>query len=110
MTFISLIPPIYYNVKSYGAVGDGIGDTNSAITSSTTALSTTSTGLFTSGMVGKKVLVTGAGANGVNLWSTITAFTDSQHVTINNSASTTVSGAKLYILSTDDMTAVKNAM
>ncbi|SRR6266568_192192 len=111
MSGLSLVPAIFYNVKLYSAVGDGSVDFNAAITSTTTALSsTTSPGPFTSGMVGKKILVTGAGASGVNLWSSITAFTDSQHVTINDAASTSVSGATIYILSTDDMTAIKNTM
>lgn len=37
MTFVSLIPPIYINVKQYGAVGDGVTDDTTAITNALNA-------------------------------------------------------------------------
>lgn len=37
MTFTSLVPPVFYNVKQYGAVGDGSTDDTSAINAAITA-------------------------------------------------------------------------
>ncbi len=44
MTFIALVPPVYYNVKMYGAVGDGTTDDTTAIANARSAANSTSGG------------------------------------------------------------------
>jgi hypothetical protein len=99
-----------YNVRDYGAVGDGVLDVNSAVTATTTALSTTtSPGPFTSAMTGRNALLRGAGAAGIDLWTTVT-FVDSQHLTLGAAASITVGPAVLYIVNTNDFAALQAAV
>src|SRR2546425_409523 len=59
MTFISLVPSIYTNVKQYGALGDGKTVTDGAITTGTPTL-TSATAAFTAADVGKLITVNGA--------------------------------------------------
>jgi parallel beta-helix repeat protein len=83
-----------------GAVGAGVEITafpattvtDGAITSGTAAFSS-ATGGFASTDVGRAIRVTGAGAAGVELETTISAYTDTNNVTLADNASTTVSGA-----------------
>jgi hypothetical protein len=112
----------YTNIKWYGAVCDGIFQsnqnfdypaTNISITSGLKALTSTGS-TFTSADVGKRIYVPGAGVAGAGLPSTITAFTDATHVTINDAASTTVTAvaatnAAPFVYGTDDTTAIQAA-
>lgn len=99
-----------YNVKTYGAVADGVVDYNASITaSSTTLTTTTSPGPFTSAMTGRSALVRGAGASGGDLWATVT-YVSATQLTLSVAASVTVSGVAIYILNTDDMPALQSAM
>lgn len=67
-----------------------------SINSSSTTLTLTGadgTDTFSSSDVGKTVMITGAGANGADLYTTITAYTSSTSVTVNDAASTSVTSA-----------------
>jgi hypothetical protein len=103
-----------YNVKeplnggATGAKGDTKMTTGGAITSGMNAFSTT-TATFASTDVGKSITVQGAGASGAVLSTTISGFTDSQHVTLAANAGSTVTGAN-FAFGTDDTVAILNAI
>ena len=77
-----------YNVKDYGAVGDALPITAS-ITSGSATLNISGSTFPTSGVVGKTVVVTGAGASGVPLIATISTRNSSTQVVLSATASTT---------------------
>lgn len=93
-----------FSVKDYGAKGDLRTVTDGAITSGL-AIVTSATAVFTLGDVGKQIQVSGAGAAGVTLYSTISTFTNATQVTIALVASTTVTNATIKIY-TDDGVAI----
>lgn len=99
-----------FNVAHYGAVGNGKTTSDGAMTSGSAALACTTSAPFVSGDVGKKIMVKGAGATGVTtLVATISAFTDSGHVTLSASAGATISSA-LVMWATDDTSAIQAAI
>lgn len=100
-----------FNVKAgYGAKGDGKVRSDGAMTSGSATLTCATSTPFASTDVGKVVMVKGAAATGVTtLVTTITGFTDSGHVTLGASASTTVSGA-IVMWATDDTSAIQSAI
>ncbi|MGW0419475.1 hypothetical protein [Streptomyces sp. NPDC003015] len=101
-----------FNVKSaaYGAVGDGKVRADGAMTSGSAVLTCATSTPFTSADVGKKIMVKGAGATGVTtLTGTISAFTDSGHVTLSVNAATTVTNA-VVMWATDDTAPIQNAI
>lgn len=100
--------PRYYKAtpQIFGAVADGKSSPSGSITSASQTLAIT--GAFVSGDVGKAVRVEGAGAAGVDLVTTISAFIDADSVTLTASASTTVSGANV-VWGTDDTNAIEEA-
>jgi hypothetical protein len=99
-----------FNVKAYGAKGDGKIVHDGAMTASSATLACTTSTPFTAGDVGKSIIVRGAGPTGVTtLVTTISGFTDSGHVTLAASASTTVS-ATIVAWATDDTAAFKQAV
>jgi hypothetical protein len=89
----------------FAAKGDTLILTDGAMTSGSASLSSASA-VFTPADVGKVVSVTGAGAGGVPLGTTISAWVSSTQVTLSATASTTVSGAK-YSYGTDDSNALQ---
>src|SRR5271154_788787 len=99
----------WVNVKSFGAVGSGavaFGD----ISASTALLHDAETGTFTSADVGATIMVSGAGASGADLWTTILAFIDSTQVTLNTNASTTVTDTSFVFGMVDDTAAIQAAI
>ncbi|CAN7647734.1 right-handed parallel beta-helix repeat-containing protein [Paraburkholderia terricola] len=96
-----------FSPEGVGAVGDAITLTDGSIASGTAAFSSASAA-FTAADVGKAVIVTGAGASGAALTTTITAYVSAGQVTLGANASTTVSGAKSYY-GTDDSAAFAKA-
>ncbi len=83
-----LASPLWY----VGLCGASI--TDGAITASA-AILTSASAPFTSGDVGRAIIVRGAGASGADLVTTILSFTNSGSVTLAANASTTVTGASV---------------
>jgi hypothetical protein len=81
-----LTTPAWY----IGLVGSGI--TDGAITASDATL-TSASNPFTSGDVGRAIIVRGAGTSGADLVTTIASFTNSGSVELTDNAATTVTGA-----------------
>jgi hypothetical protein len=106
---LSLQPKVY-NVTDpkFGAIGDGKKVFDAAISASTTTL-TSATANFTSSDVGKAIRVPYAGAAGVDLITTIAAFTNSTTITLTDAASTTVT-ADTVVWGSDNTTAFQNAL
>jgi len=91
------IPPNSINVQSYGAIGDFTAQTSGGVTTaSSTAFSNTGGITFGGGDVGKKITIYGAGANGNNLTTTISAVSGSS-ATLAASASYSVSSSTSYL-------------
>ena len=102
--------PWTFSIKSYGALGDGQMVTDGAITSGTKALACLTSTPFAAGDVGKTIMILGAGATGVTTHvTTITAFTDSGHVTVAANAGATTTAA-LVMWATDDTAAIQSAI
>ena len=100
------------HVASFGAVGDmtQLGYTSYTIAASSTALSATA-GVFNSGMVGKTVVLPGAGASGGALVANISSYTDQGHVTLSTAANTALSGVtETPEIGTDNTQAFNNAI
>jgi hypothetical protein len=97
-----------YDVKAYGAVGNGIQLADGAITAAS-AILTSATASFSVGDIGKLVTVVGAGTAGANLNTTIADYTSSTTVTLSAVAVSTVSGAKVTY-GTDDTDYIHTAL
>lgn len=101
--------PWVFNVRAYGAKGDGKVILDGAMTSGSATL-TSATASFTMNDVGKVIQVKGAAASGVTtLVTTIQAYTNATTVTLAASASTTVSSAQV-MWGTDDTSAIQAAI
>lgn len=97
-----------YNVKAYGAKGDGQRNNVGGITSGTNLLNS-ATANFVIGDIGKTVEIPGAGVAGAVLVTTITGRNSSTQVTVAATASTTVSN-KVIWWGTDDTAAIQAAI
>ncbi len=102
--------PWVFNVLEYGAVGNGKMVRDGAISSGTNILDCTTSVPFSTGDVGKYVMIKGAASNPqATLIATITGFTNSGRVTISTNAVTTISNA-LVMFGTDDTVAIQAAI
>lgn len=103
---------IYHAKRDFAVKGDGQRKSTASITSGQATLTVTGAG-FTSGDVGKPILVVGAGiTTGNNFYdhcTTISAVTNSTTVTLAATAGTTVSNADVY-WGTDDTAAIQTAI
>ena len=97
-----------YNVKAYGAKGDGQRNNVGGITSGTSLLNS-ATANFVVGDIGKTVEIPGAGVAGAVLVTTITGRNSATQVTVAATASTTVSN-KVIWWGTDDTAAIQSAI
>ncbi len=95
-------------IDDFGAIADARELAQASMTSGSPTL-TRNGHLLTSADVGKTISVTGAGAGGVELSSTIIAVSDANTITLANNAATTVSGAR-FIYGTDNATAFQSAL
>jgi hypothetical protein len=102
--------PWVFNVRAYGALGDGKCVTDGAITAASAVL-TSATAAFTAGDVGKVIQIKGAAATGVtSLVTTIQAFTNATTVTLATPASTTVASGGQVLWGTDDTASIQAAI
>jgi hypothetical protein len=99
-----------FDVRAYGAVGNGKVVIDGAMTSGSAVLACTTSTPFTAGDVGKAIMFKGAGAAvPTTLVTTIASFTDSGHITLTANATTTISSATV-MWATDDTAAVQSAI
>ena len=98
-----------FNIKSYGAIGDGKSFRDADITSGSTTLTSLSAS-FTSDDEGKNIQVVGAGVGGAQLVTTISIVTNSTTVTLATAANTSVSNAATVVWRTDNTAAITSAM
>jgi hypothetical protein len=100
------VPQIFYNIVSNGGAacnGDVLTITRSASTAKGVRVLAVSVDTFTSGDVGKAIVIPGAGVSGGKLFAYIRSFIDGQHVTLNRNAETTLSSISTAITyGTDD--------
>ena len=100
--------PAWANVLTYGAKANAQTVTDGAMTASSATLTCATSHPFTLASVGMMCAVTGAGAAGAILATTISAYTSSSVVTLAAAASTTVSAASTTI-GNDDTAAIQAA-
>lgn len=100
------VPRIFYNIVTDGGAacnGDMITVTQSTTIAKGTRALSVSADTFTSGDVGKAVVIPSAGPGGGRLSAYIRSFTDAQHVTLDRHAETTLSSVSAAITyGTDD--------
>jgi hypothetical protein len=95
---------------AHGAAGDGQVVADGAMTAASATLACATSTPFTADDVGKAISVKGAGASGVTtLVTTIAGFTDAGHVTLTDTAATSITGA-IVIWGTDDTDAINAAV
>lgn len=102
-------PPHVFNVTDYGAVGDGKIVTDAAMTAGSSVLTCSTSTPFTSGDVGKSILILNAGPSGETLVGLITAYASASQVTLSVTASSTVSGVPA-LWATDDTARIQAAI
>lgn len=98
----------WVSIADFGAIGDMQTQYDGAITSSTNTFAS-ATAIFTAFDVGKAIRITGAGAAGADLLTTISAFTNSHSIVLTSNASSTVS-AKRFDYGTNNTTPITNAI
>lgn len=97
-----------FNIKDFGAIGDGKRIKDAHIVNGSAVLTSASAN-FTSGDVGKTIRVWQAGAGGVDLVATISTFTNSTTVSLSTTAGTTVTG-QVAVYGTDNTVAIQTAV
>lgn len=95
-----------YNVKAYGAKGNGVFLYDGVISSGSYHLSDASGSYNSATDVGKAIEVDGAGVAGAPLFTTIASVTDATDVMLAASASTSVASGGTVVYGTDDTSAI----
>lgn len=104
------VGPWVFDVRTFGAVGDGQVVTDASITNGTNVLSSPSKP-FKPSDVGKAVMVKGALTSGATtLVTTITGYTSSSTVTLGANATATLSGTGMVLWATDDTAAIQKTI
>jgi hypothetical protein len=99
------------SVLDFGATGNTIIQSAAASITSGTAALTVAGASFTSADVGKSIIVTGAGAAGAALVTSILSFTSGTQVTLNANAGTTLTASTQTVAyGTNDTTAIQAAI
>lgn len=100
-----------FDVRVYGAVGDGQAATDGSITSGLNVLTCATSKPFKATDVGKSVMVKGALSSGATtLVAKITGYTSPSTVTLGANATNTMSGNALVMWATDDTVALQSAI
>jgi hypothetical protein len=100
-----------YNVKTYGAAGDGQRYVSGVTTSNDGTHVTIADGYFTSADIGKFISITGAGEGGSAVATTIAAIIDRKQIVLADAAAKSVSLARETIVyGTDDYAAINAAI
>jgi hypothetical protein len=100
-----------FDVRVYGAIGDGQVATDGAITSGQNILTCATLKPFTPADVGKAVMVKGALTSGATtLVTTITGYTSPSTVTLGANATNTIASGGLVMWATDDTAAIQKAI
>lgn len=100
-----------FDVRAYGALGDGQVVTDGAITSGQATLTCATSAPFTKNDVNKVIMVRGAAATGVTtLVTTISRFVSASQVTLAANAGATLASGGLVLWATDDTAAIQKAI
>lgn len=100
-----------FDVRTFGAVGDGQCATDGAITSGQNVLTCATSAPFKPSDVGKPIMIKNALASGAtSLVTTITGYTSATTVTVGANATNTVSGNGRVFWATDDTVAIQNTI
>lgn len=102
-------PAWVFDITKYGAIGDAQLVHDGAVTAGTAAVTCGTSAPFTSGLIGKSILIQGAGPTGVTAFrSTITGRSSSSTVTLADTPPTSITGA-IVVWGTNSYTAIRNA-
>lgn len=100
-----------FDVRKFGAVGDGQCATDGAITSGQNVLTCATSAPFKPSDVGKSIMIKNALVSGAtSLVTTITGYTSATTVTLGANATNTVSGNGRVFWATDDTVAIQNTI
>lgn len=97
-----------HDITLYGAAGDAKAYADGSISNGSSTFFSASAP-FTSASVDKTIVIKGAGLAGADLTTTISAYIGTTQVTLNASASTTVSSAR-WVFGTENTTAIQSAI
>lgn len=99
----------FINPRRFGAVADAVYTAKASGTAGSMTLTDTVTTPFTPTMVGKPIVIVGAGTAGAPLVTTVSGYTSSSNITLGNSIVTAVTDAEA-IVGTDDTVAIAKAI
>jgi hypothetical protein len=100
-----------FDVRAYGAIGDGKATADGAITSGQNILTCATSKPFQQSDVGKAVMVKGALISGATtLVTTITGYTSPSTVTLGANATTTIASGGMVLWATDDTAAIQKTI
>lgn len=100
-----------FDVRAYGAVGDGQAATDGAITTGQNVLTCATSKPFSPADVNKAIMVKGGLSSGATtLITTITGYISPSAVTLGANATNTLSGAGLVMWATDDTVAIQKTI
>jgi hypothetical protein len=103
------LPPWVFDITRYGAVGDAVIVHDGQVSIGVPTLTCATSGRFHAGLVGKSVLVQGAGTFGVTAFrTTFTTYNSSTSMGLADSPPTSISNA-VAVFGTNNYTAIRDA-